>query len=245
MQQENKDLKLELELFEGPMDLLLYLIKKNHIDIQDIPIADVLSQYLEYIEMMRLCDINVASEYLVIAASLIQIKAKMLIPQNEKSVEDGDEEDPRDELVRRLMEYQKFKEAAEFLRDKETIMNKQVVRADTIGDYRPEGLCFEASMYDLISAFQDALKKIPKEVFFEVMKDEYTVEEKIDYISEILRDQSRISISELFSKVKTKMELITTFLAVLELVKLRKASAVQEELFGSITLVKENGTRDE
>ena len=235
---EDKDLKVQLELFEGPMDLLLYLIKKNHIDIQDIPIAKVLGQYLEYIELMRLCDINVAAEYLVIAATLIQIKARLLIPQNEDAIEAGDEEDPRDELVRRLMEYQKFKEVADFLKEKEASMSKQVVRPDTIKDYRPEGISFEANMFDLISAFQEALKNVPKEVFFEVLKDEYTVEEKVEYIAEIVREQDKISLAELFARAKTKMELITTFLAVLELMKMNLVSAMQDELFGDITLVK-------
>lgn len=235
---DNKDLKVKLELFEGPMDLLLYLIKKHHLDIQDIPVATVLKQYLEYLELMRLCDINVASEYLVIAATLIQIKSRMLIPQNENAVEEGLEEDPRDELVRRLLEYQKFKEVAGFLGDKEAIMQKQVVRSDTIKDYRPEGMYFEANMFDLISAFQKALKDIPKDVFFEVLKDEYTVEEKRDFISELLEEQDELDLAELFARSRTKMELVATFLAVLELVKMNRVSTVQQQLFGNIVLVK-------
>lgn len=234
---DQNELKVSLELFEGPMDLLLYLIKKNHIEITDIPIATVLEQYLEYLELMRLCDVNVASEYMVIAATLIQIKARMLIPQNENAQQE-DEEDPRDELVRRLMEYQKFKEAAQFLREKEINMQKHVTRSESISDYRPEKSNLKVSMFDLMTAFKEALKNIPKDVFFEVMKDEYTVEEKREFIAELIIEQDRVNLTELFGRCRTKMELISTFLAVLELVKMKKIDTVQDGLFGGIVLMK-------
>lgn len=235
---EDNALKVHLELFEGPLDLLLYLIRKNHIDIYDIPVASVLQQYLEYIELMRMCDINVAAEYMVIAATLIQIKSRMLIPQNEEAVENGEEEDPRADLVRKLLEYQKFKEAADFLREKETQMNRQVLRQETVQDYRPENISLKASIFDLMSAFQKALKNIPKDVFFEVIKDEYTVEEKIDFIVDLIEEDCRLELSELFERCRSKLELVTTFLAVLELIKMNKVLAMQPEVFGSITLVK-------
>ena len=235
---EEQDLRLKLELFEGPMDLLLYLIKKDHINIHDIPIATVLEQYLGFLDLFKLCNINVAAEYLVIAATLIQIKSRMLIPQNENAVQNGEEEDPRNDLVRRLLEYQKFKEAAEFLREKEFSMSEQVVRTDTIRDYRPKEINFEANMFDLITAFQEALKNVPKDLFFEVMKDEYTVEEKCEFIEELIMENDHIDLSELFARSKTKMELVSTFLAVLELIKRQVVSAVQENLFAKISLVR-------
>lgn len=240
---DQNELKVNLELFEGPMDLLLYLIKKHHLDITDIPIATVLEQYLEYLELMRLCDVNIASEYMVIAATLIQIKARMLIPQNENAQEE-DEEDPRDELMRKLLEYQKFKEVAGFLREKEIDMQKHVTRDESIQDYRPEGMQIKTSMFDLMTAFKEALKNIPKDMFFEVMKDEYTVEEKREFIAELILEKDRVNLTELFSRCRTKMELISTFLAVLELVKMKKIDTVQNELFAGIVLVRKESVED-
>ena len=168
-------MKIRLDIFEGPLDLLLYLIKKDHLNVYDIPIAEVVNQYIQFLELMQLLDINVASEYMVMAANLISIKSKMLLPREE--VEEELEEDPREELIKKLLEYEKFKEAAEFLRDKEVERNRYYRRPSQ--DSAPTEVYIEASIFDLISAFKTALKEIPKDIFFEVIKDEFTVEEKM------------------------------------------------------------------
>ena len=226
-------MKVRLDIFEGPLDLLLYLIKKEHLNIYDIPIAKVIEQYLQFLELMKLLDINLASEYLVTAANLISIKSKMILPREEEP-QDEEEEDPRDELVRKLLEYEKFKEAAEFLRDKEIERNRYFKRPAL--DSGSSEVYIEASIFDLISAFKSALKEIPKDIFFEVVKDEFTVEDKIHDLLHLLLVKEKISLEELFSSAKSKLEIVVTFLAILELIKLREIAAIQEELFGSILI---------
>jgi len=227
-------MKVKLDIFEGPLDLLLYLIKKEHLNIYDIPIAKVIEQYLQFLEVIKLLDINLASEYLVTAANLINIKSKMLLPRQEEVQEE--EEDPREELVRRLLEYEKFKDAAEFLRDKEVERNRYFKRPTM---ELPTGEVYiEASIFDLISAFKSALKEIPKDVFFEVVKDEFTVEDKIHDLLHLLLVKDKVSLEELFASAKNKLEIVVTFLAILELIKVKEIAAIQEELFGSISIAR-------
>ena len=227
-------MKVRLDIFEGPLDLLLYLIKKDHLNIYDTHIAKVVEQYLQFLEVMKLLDINLASEYLVTAANLISIKSKMILPRAEEPQEE--EEDPREELVRKLLEYEKFKEAAEFLRDKEIERNRYFKRP-TIDS--PTGEVYiEASIFDLISAFKGVLKDIPKDIFFEVVKDEFTVEDKIHDLLHLLLERDKVSLAELFSTAKNKLEIVVTFLAILELIKLKEIAAIQEELFGSILIAR-------
>lgn len=227
-------MKIRLDIFEGPLDLLLYLIKKDHLNIYDIPIAKVVDQYLQFLELMKLLDINLASEYLVTAANLINIKSKMLLPRKEEPQEE--EADPREELVRKLLEYEKFKEAAEFLREKEIERNRYF-RRPTIDS--PTGEVYiEASIFDLISAFKNALKEIPKDIFFEVVKDEFTVEDKIHDLLHLLLVKKKVSLEELFASAKNKLEIVVTFLAILELIKLKEIAAIQEDLFGPILITR-------
>ncbi|MCK4519650.1 MAG: segregation/condensation protein A [Candidatus Omnitrophica bacterium] len=227
-------MKVRLDIFEGPLDLLLYLIKKEHLNIYDIPIAKVIEQYLQFLELMKFLDINIASEYLVTAANLISIKSKMILPREAEPQEE--ELDPRDELVKRLLEYEKFKEAAEFLRDKEVERNRYFKRP---GLKAPVGEVYiEASIFDLISAFKNALKDIPRDIFFEVVQDEFTVEDKIHDLLHLLLVKEKVSLEELFSSAKNKLEIVVTFLAILELIKLREIAAIQEELFGSILIAR-------
>ena len=230
-------MKVKLDIFEGPLDLLLYLIKKDHLNICDISITKVIEQYLQFLELMRLLDINIASEYLVTAANLISIKSKMLLPREEKPEEE--EADSAEELIKKLLEYEKFKEAAEFLRDKEVERNRYFKRS---GLEVPTGEVYiEASIFDLIGAFKNALKEIPKDVFFEVVKDEFTVEGKIHDLLHFLLVKEKISLEELFSSAKNKLEIVVTFLAILELIKLREVATIQKDLFGPILITrKEN-----
>ncbi|MFH1503998.1 MAG: segregation/condensation protein A [Candidatus Omnitrophota bacterium] len=228
-------MKINLDIFEGPLDLLLYLIKKDHLNIYDIPIADVVEQYIQFLDLMKLLDINLASEYLVTAANLINIKSKMLLPREEEP--QAPEEDPREELIRRLLEYEKFKEAADFFREKELERDKYYRRPQSQVQGSHE-IYIEASIFDLISAFKTALKEIPKDVFFEVVKDEFTVEEKVHDLLHLLLTKEKVALKELFSQARNKLEIVVTFLAILELIKLREVVAVQEELFGSISIAR-------
>ncbi len=228
-------MKIRLDIFEGPLDLLIYLVKREHLNIYDIPIVKVIDQYLQFLELMKLLDINIASEYLVMAANLINIKSKMLLPQEPEAQEP--EEDPREELMRRLLEYEKFKEAAEFLKNKETERLKYFKRASS-GELQGSEVYIEASIFDLISAFKTALKEVPKDIFFEVVKDQFTVEEKIHNLLHLLLEKEKISLNELFSAAKNKLEIVVIFLAILELIKLKEIVAVQEELFGQILILR-------
>jgi len=230
--------KIKLEIFEGPLDLLLYLVKKDHLNIYDIPIAKVTEQYLQYINLMQLLDLNIAGEFLVMAATLMQIKSKMLLPAEESPTEE-EQEDPREELVRRLLEYEKFKEIAESLRQKETDQ-KEIFKRPKVEVEKEildnKEVYFEASIFDLINAFSAALKDVPKEVFYEVIKDEFTIEEKIHQILHLLLVTESVRISELFSKAKNKIEIIVTFLAILELVRMKEIVARQSELFKEVEI---------
>jgi segregation and condensation protein A len=234
--------KIRLDMFEGPLDLLLYLVKKDHLNIYDIPIAKVTQQYLEYINLMQLLDLNIVGEFLVMAATLMQIKSKMLLPAEELAAQE-EQEDPRAELVKRLLEYEKFKQIAENLKQKEISQQEVFKRAKT--EREPEAkasdkeeVYFEASIFDLISAFSRALKDIPREVFYEVIKDQYTVEQKVHDILHLLLVETEIKLSELFSKTKSKIEIIVIFLAILELAKMKEIIARQNAEFQDIIITR-------
>lgn len=228
--------KLKLDVFEGPLDLLLYLVKKNHLDIYNIPIAKITEQYIQYLELMRLLDLNVAGEFLVMAATLLEIKSRMLLPQPQVEVEE--EEDPRLDLVRRLLEYQKFKEVALNLREKEVARQQVFTRVALPQGEASEEVYFEASLFDLISAFSKALKEVPKEIFYEVIKDEFTVDQKIHDILHLLLIQPVVLLQDLFGKAKNKLEIIAIFLGVLEIIRLKEISIRQKGIFGSIEILR-------
>ncbi|MBU1124413.1 MAG: segregation/condensation protein A [Candidatus Omnitrophica bacterium] len=232
--------KIKLDIFEGPLDLLLYLVKKDHLNIYDIPIATVTDQYLQYLNLMQLLDLNIAGEFLVMAASLLQIKSKMLLPAEESLSPEEAQDDPRAELVKRLLEYEKLKEIAETLRQRETQQREVFKRPKTEIDKELVGsnkeVYFEASIFDLINAFSAALKDVPKEVFYEVIKDEFTIEEKIHTLLHLLLEVSRVSLSELFKKAKHKIEVIVTFLAILELIRMKEIVVLQGGLFQDIEI---------
>ncbi len=232
--------KLKLEIFEGPLDLLLYLIKKDEIDIYDIPIAQVTEQYLEYIEMMKLLNLDVIGDFLVMAATLMHIKSKMLLPPDPAEVV-PEEEDPRDELVRRLLEYKRFKEVAEELKGRESFRQDLFTRM--VDEARMKEIkndakevYFEASLFDLINAFTKALRKVAEKPVYALTKEEYTVEMKIHNILHVLMDQASVLLSELFGQCKSKMEIIVTFMAILELIRLKEIVILQKQLFGEIEL---------
>lgn len=233
--------KVKLEVFEGPLDLLLYLIKKEELDIYDIPVAKITDQYLEYLELMQLLDLNIAGEFLVMAATLMHIKSKMLLPPDLLEGEEKEEADPRAELVRRLIEYKKFKEAAAELSHMESTQKHFFARVGVGGAAdAPETKddFFEASLFDLISAFTKVLKDIPRDTFHKVVKDEFTVSEKLHDIMHLLVDKKLIFFTDLFRAAKNKFEVVTIFLALLELIKMREVSVRQAASFGEIEIVR-------
>jgi len=232
--------KIKLEVFEGPLDLLLYLIKKEELNISDIPISRITDQYLEYLELMQLMDLDIAGEFLVMAATLMHIKSKMLLPPDETAQEEI-EEDPRAELVKRLLEYKKFKEAASELagmekQQKHLFPRVGTARAEEI-DVQKD-ILFEASLFDLITAFTKVLKDIPKDVFHQVIKDEFTVSEKMHDILHMMVEKQSIFFLELFKAAKHKREMITIFLALLELIRLKAVIIQQAIVFGDIEIIR-------
>lgn len=232
------EIRVSLPLFEGPLDLLLHLIKQNKIDIYDIPIALITKQYLDYIELMRELDLEIASDFLVMAATLIYIKSRMLLPRNE---EEAQKEDPRKELVEQLIEYEKFKKASNFLNEQYQFWSKVYSRKKTDEE---EIFIDEVSIYDLFLAIKKLIEKSEIKIFIpkEVMK----VEDKINHILELLKVNHRLYFDELFevsgkNKKLSKIEIIVTFLALLELIRLRIVKAYQEITFGKIYIQIEEG----
>lgn len=232
--------KLKLDVFEGPLDLLLYLIKKNDIEISDIPITEITGQYMEYIEMMKLLDLDVVGDFLVMAATLMQIKSRMLLPPDPTEEEDI-EEDPRDELARRLQEYKRFKDVADALKEKE--IRQKDFFARTVDEEEKKQLVddakevfIDASLFDLISALSNALNKAPEEILHAIITEEFTVEQKIHDILHCLLEESQVSLTKLFKAAKSKMEIIVTFLAILELIRLKEIKAVQRRTFEDIKI---------
>ncbi len=232
--------KVKLDVFEGPLDLLLYLIKKEEADIFNIPISKITEQYLHYLEYMELLDLHIAGEFIVMAATLMHIKSRMLLPPDEQPPEEIEEEDPRAELVRRLIEYKKFKEAAGELSELERRRSMVFPRSVDETQYidQTEGPYFEASIFDLINAFSTILKSVSREAFLEVVKDEFTVEEKVHELFHMLVEQPVINFKDIFKKSRSKIELIATFLALLELIRLKEVMVRQHRIFGEIDIVR-------
>lgn len=228
--------KLKLDVFEGPLDLLLYLIKKNDIDICDIPIAEITEQYMEYIEMMKMLDLEIVGEFLVMAATLIQIKSRMLLPPDPEQEE---EEDPRDELVRRLEEYKIFKEIAEDLKIKEEARKDYFPRSvdeeweKEIKEDSKE-VYFEANLFDLINAFTKAISKVKQNNTYQVTKENFTVEDKIHEVLHLLLHESQINLTAYVGKSRSKLEVVVTFMAILELIRLKEIKVMQKRLFADI-----------
>ena len=234
--------KLTLDIFEGPLDLLLYLIKKDDIDIKDIPIVQITEQYMQYIEMMKMLDLDFVGDFLVMAATLMQIKSKMLLPPDPNEVQE-EELDPRDELIRRLYEYKQFKEIADVLHTKEVARRNLFSRhidPETLDQLKEDAreVYFEANLFDLINALSEALKKLPEDIIHEIIKEEFTVEQKIHDILHGLVDRPAIMLTEFFAKAKTKLEIVVTFLAILELIRLKEIKVAQKKIFGEIEVLR-------
>lgn len=232
----NNAYKIKLEIFEGPLDLLLYLIRKEELNIYDIPITRITEQYLEYLNLMEMLDLGIAGEFLVMAATLMHIKSKLLLPPDPNEIA-TEELDPRAELVRRLLEYKAFKEAAEGLRGFESTRSTYFTRIDAEPELDGQDSPFvEVSLFELINAFAKILKNNERNDDHEVMKDEFTVAEKVHEIFHRLIKQPVVYFSEFFKSAKNKLEVITTFLAILELIRLKEIKIMQSERFGEIEI---------
>jgi segregation and condensation protein A len=237
------DYKVKLEVFEGPLDLLLYLIKKEEVDIYDIPIERITNQYMEYLSLMQLLNLEVAGEFLVMAATLMYIKSRMLLPEDQQvtDTEPEEGEDPRWELIRQLVEYKKFKDAALQLAQREAEQSRMFPRravAELVAKASEVPLA-EVSIFDLINAFHTVLKKAQeKEDFREIIEEKFTVSDKIEEILYTLRDRTELVFSEVFAKAGSRAEVVVTFLALLELIRLKRLKVQQPEAFGEIHVVK-------
>lgn len=228
---------VKLEVFEGPLDLLLHLIKKNEMDIYDIPLSIITKQYLEYIKLLKELNLEVAGEFLVMASTLLQIKSKTLLPTpvDEEGGED-EEEDPRAELVRRLLEYQQYKEAALTLTGRNLLGREHFARQVPFSEAEAEGGddALEVELFELIEAFQRILDRVSQESFHEVGADSITIAERISEILSMLEGKESLLFDELFPETVSRDYLIATFLAVLELCKLKAIKVVQANRYGSI-----------
>ncbi len=229
--------RVQLEIFEGPLDLLLHLIKKNEVSITDIPIASITEQYLATLEVMQSLNLDVAGEFLVMAATLIHIKSRMLLPAT-ADVDDDEEEgpDPRAELVRRLLEYQRFKDAADQLEQREMLTRDVFVRSAASAEEIPAPGFRGVSVFELLTALKRVLDRLPKDAVHEVLLEKITVREKMALLLDHLRGGGKILFDSLFTQVKSRMEVVVTFLAMLELVKMRAIRIFQEEAAGPIQL---------
>lgn len=238
---EDTDYKVKLEIFEGPLDLLLYLIKKEEIDIYSVSLERITKQYLEYIDTFKALNIELASEFIVMAANLMYIKSRELLPKDvQPPEEDAEEGDPRWELIRQLVEYKKFKEAAQFLGVQEVKSDELFVTTPELPDLEaPVVGIGQVGIFDLIRAFQRILKRFENASDFrEIVNDRYTVADKIEHLLEIVPVGGRVKFEELFSTAASRGEVIVTFLAMLELIKLNHLQVEQEQLLGEIVVVR-------
>jgi segregation and condensation protein A len=234
------DYKVRFEVFEGPLDLLLYLIKKEEVDIYQVNLTRLASQFIEYIETMRLLDLEVAGEFLVMAATLMYIKSRELLPVDQQATveEDDDVADPRWELIRQLVEYKKFKDAAAQLQRLELRQEDVFPRVPGTLEFETQaGPRAEASIFDLVNAVSLVLKRFNKpQDLRDIFEDKWTVSEKIEYLLRVLSERSPLKFSELFQGVTSRSEVVVTFLALLELIRLRQLAAAQPEAFGEIEI---------
>ncbi len=234
------DYKVQLDVFEGPLDLLLHLIKEQKVEISDIPISMITKQYLEYIDVMKDLNLNVAGDYLVMAAELTRIKSKMMVPQDEITEdEEGEGMDPRDELVRQLLEYKKYKEAATKLRTMEMNQNQVFTRNVPMQiEESDDDIKYDVTVFDLMVAFKGIMKELSFREDYHITITEISITDKINYIMEKLNNVTSITFEELLSSIKTKMDAIATFLGLLDLMKLNMVKIQQVKQFGTIRIFK-------
>jgi segregation and condensation protein A len=242
-----EDIRIKLTSFEGPLDLLVHLIKKNQVSVYDIPITLVTGQYLQYLDLMQELNLEVASEFLVMAATLIHIKSRMLLPRPDPAQADDPEEDPRDSLVRRLLEHQKFKAAAELLHDRETLRGAQYMRPDSRvqtlagDDYEPE---IEVDLFSLLAAFRQVLERARERPPIPLPPEQVSIESRIEALLERLSETEACGFENLFDDVATRGDMIVTFLALLEMIRLKLIRVFQSGQTSPIRIYKRARPKD-
>src|SRR5262245_35325535 len=232
---------VKFEVFEGPLDLLLYLIKKEEVDIYEVNLTNLATQFLDYIETMRLLDLEVAGEFLVMAATLLYIKSRELLPVDQQVQVEGEDEgeDPRWELIRQLVEYKKFKDAAASLQVLEARQEDVFPRIPGKLEFEsaPTAPRADVSIFNLVNAVNSVLKRFnQKEDLRDIFEDKWSVSEKIELLLRVLSERLKLKFSELFEGVTSRSEVVVTFLALLELIRLKQMTAVQHEAFGDIEI---------
>jgi len=228
--------RVKLDIFEGPLDLLLHLVKKNEVEIADIPVATITDQYLAYLGLLQQLDLDVAGEYLVMAATLLHLKSRLLLPGDETSDEE-EEGDPRAELVRQLLEYQRFKEVADLLNRRDLLERDVFVRAPLLDETDTEvDAVYDVSLGDLLDALQEVLKRAAPEVVHHVILEQVSLREQLCFVLDTLRERTETVFSDLFPPGVTRLQILVTFLAILELVRTRMVRLHQEEQFGPIVM---------
>jgi len=240
----DSDYKVKLEIFEGPLDLLLYLIKRDEIDIYDISIERITGQYLEYIQAFKELNIDIAGEFIVMAANLIYLKSRSLLPaEQQPPEEDSEEDDPRWDLIRQLIEYKKFKEAGVQLQLREVEQERIFARdggSASPGD-GPLRLG-EVGIFQLINAFQNVIRRVEaRQDVGEILGERFSVSDKIDMILRRLGRGAALRFSDLFGEITSRVEIVVTFLALLELVRLKQVRAIQKNVFEEIEIASANG----
>jgi segregation and condensation protein A len=232
--------KVAFEVFEGPLDLLLYLIKKEEVDIYEVNLTSLATQFIEYIDTMRLLDLEIAGEFLVMAATLMYIKSRELLPVDQQVQTEGEDEgeDPRWELIRQLVEYKKFKDAAAKFAALEARQEDVFPRAPGKIEFAAEAaLRPDVSIFDLVNAVNAVLKRFNKrEDLRDIFEDKWTVSEKIEHLMRVLSERGAVTFATLFEGVTSRSEVVVTFLALLELIRLKQLIATQPEPFGDIEI---------
>lgn len=240
------DHPVKLSNFEGPLDLLLYLIKKNEVNIYDIPIVLITEQYLQYLDLMQELDLDVAGEFLLMSATLIHIKSKTLIPRTE-TAEEAEEEDPRDVLVRRLLEHQKYRAAADLLHERETVRSAQWTRPDgRLEDIAgvPFERELEVDMFSLLQAFQVVLARARARPGLSLPSQEVSIDARIAQLLAQLSETKACGFDDLFVDASSRADLITSFLALLEMIRINLIRVYQADAFGPIRVYKRAGSVD-
>ncbi len=228
--------RVRVGAFEGPLDLLLHLVRVNEVDVTDIPIVEIARQYQEYLDLMRELNLEVAGEYLVMAATLLHIKSRMLLPPDPAPPEEGAAEDPRAELVEQLLDYQRFKQAAEGLSALESVRSLVWTRDGRIpADFAGEEV-LAADLFDLLRAFRVLLERLGEEARLRIRRDQISIAERIEWLTGLLQERGAVSFFELFAELPGRMERIAAFLALLEMVRLRLLLAFQRSPAGDIHL---------
>lgn len=229
-------LNLKMGEFAGPLDLLLYLIKQEEANIFDIPVAKITDAYLQYLKLMQQLDITVAGDFLVMAATLIEIKSRMLLPRDPLMEGDDPEDDPRKELVDRLLEHQKFQSAAQMLWSRagleQATFTRGRIESDDVNDE------VNVSVFDLITVFQKILARQKEEIQMEIAREEKTLTQMLDELNQMLNETKELNMNSFFSGMRTRSELVLAFMAVLEIVKTQTVALFQKQVFGDIILRK-------